>query len=303
METKKFITKLLYGSIALAGLIAATVILFAKSDDAIGNSIGTAFLIILTDGFILLGLVSRHQILKIALWVSSIYAMAMSTLFIWLPRPELVYSSYREYDYGISAYTPEGEAQNNLIETFGNLTFGAYILSFGLSIAVLFSLFSSLIESNKKILESEEKLSDLFYKIALGVGVFSTVIFAIAASFEIDGFILRLGFASLLIAVTAAVIMAIATITSTSKASAKRVQNRYNMTQQNNFMVGSSGKGKMTQPTQEMFPQHNTPNPDYSGHNHSNAETTVNHVQDISNELSAPQENNKEPLTENDKNG
>lgn len=229
MESKKFITKLMYGSIALAGVIAASVILFARSGDAVGNSFITVLLILLTDAFILLGLVARHEILKISLWISSIYAMIVATVYTWLPRPSNYYNLYNGYGY---EKTPETE----MIELFNNLTAGAYLLTIGLGILAVFSLFSNVIESNKKSLESEEKFSDLFYKLSVGIGLFTTIIFTISRSFNIDGFIIRIGFASLFIAMTAALIMAISAISSNVKVGAMKASN---------FINGGHGGGKI----------------------------------------------------------
>lgn len=207
MGTRKFITRLLYFSIGLAGLIAAGLILFSPSGDVVGNGIITALLILLTDGFILIGLVSRYEWLKVTTWIASLYALIVAVILTWLPNKynvETYTQNNNRSEYGYDT------ASNGTLEMLQNLTAGGYIILSALAFACLFSLVS-------KAVSEKEKVSYYSYVGALGFAILSGVILGMAASWGTEGVVLRLGFSLMFLSFTCAFIMVVSLIVSATK--------------------------------------------------------------------------------------
>lgn len=221
MDTKKFIVRLMYFSIGLAGLVTAGLILFSPGGDVVGNGIITTLLILLTDGFILVGLVARHEWLKISTWVASLYALIVAVILTWLPNKmyevEQRYSEYGgEYEHH-GHLSPEKAGAREILE---NLTAGAYIIVVTLAFACVFSLMT------KIIFKHNEKISLYSYWGSLSLGIASGLVLGMAASWDTEGFVLRLGFSLLFLALTSVFIMIVATIVAYTKRNKERVHHQ-----------------------------------------------------------------------------
>jgi len=217
MDTKKFIVRLMYFSIGLAGLITAGLILFSPGGDVVSNGIITTLLILLTDGFILVGLVARHEWLKISTWVASLYALIVAVILTWLPNKMYeVEQRYSEYGGGYGHhgnFSPERYGTREVLE---NLTAGAYIIVVTLAFACVFSLMT------KIVFKHNEKISLYSYWGSLSLGIASGLVLGMAASWDTEGFVLRLGFSLLFLALTSVFIMIVATIVASTKRTKER---------------------------------------------------------------------------------
>lgn len=247
MDTKKFILRLLYCSIGLAGLIAAILILVSPSGDVAFNGVITALLILLTDAFILLGLVSRYEWLKITTWITSLYSLIVTVILVWMPNKyEVMEYSGRNYG-GRNDVVRSGSS--DAYEMMQNLSAGAYIILTVLAFVCVFTLFS-------KIQAIEEKVSKISYISAIALGIASGFILGASVSWDTEGFVLRLGFSLMFLAFTAAFIMLVALIFAANKRNkAKReefmAQQGNNVRFSNNpqdFVQGVQGSGKTPYP-------------------------------------------------------
>lgn len=207
MEVKKFITRLMYFSVGLAGLMTAIIILVSPEGGTIGKAISTTFLIFLADGVILMGLLAKHEWLKIGTWVTAVYALAMSTIYTWMPK-----AIFKDYDYDSSGNRfLANEDIVNTTSTFAHLMWGGHLLSLTFVVAVLFSLIRPSIKATDKIMQYS-------YYSALGLGLGSGLVLSLCASIDQGGLLLRFGFALMFLAFTAGVITVIAMIVSSVKA-------------------------------------------------------------------------------------
>lgn len=204
MEIKKIITRLLYFSVGISGLITAIIILVAPKGDAVGNAIATTFLILLADGIIITGIFARHEWLRLSTWAAAVLSLIVATIYTWIP--DAPYYGYYSNAHGRSA--PDEYVV--VRDTFSSLTTGAYIIAFTLVFAALFSLIY-------KNINQEDKVMSRSYDGAMGAGVIGGIIIGIAAMLETEGIILRGGFAVLLLGLTSATIMFIALIIQSSK--------------------------------------------------------------------------------------
>ena len=181
--------------------MTAMIILIAPGGNAVENGILTAFFILLADGFILAGFLSRHDWLKLSIWAASIYSLTVGTIYIWTPRVlTTIESDGYGGNYEIAIDTPTKEL-------FANLTFGGYILTFGLLAAILFSMFWKVIDRNYRPM-----ILSYYGAMAMWlIGITSFVVFTSINDDEFD-LLLRIGFASLFLSFTSAAIMFISLI-------------------------------------------------------------------------------------------
>lgn len=245
MDTRKFIKNLLFVTIALAGLIAAGLILFSPGGDVVSNGIITALLILLTDGFILVGLVSRYEWLKVTTWIASLYALIVAVVLTWMPNKYDV-ERYSSGNYGCSGYDYTS-TPNNAVDILENLTAGAYIILVALSFACVFSLVSK----TRSVLE-KEKVPYYGYVGALALAIFSGVVLGMAASWDTEGIVLRLGFSLMFLSFTCTFIMIVAIIISSTKTNREKASQMVNQqppynpyaqhVQQQQHMMGGNGE-------------------------------------------------------------
>lgn len=206
MKTKTLIIRLMYLSVGLAGLMTAIIILISPGGNAVGKGISTAFLIFLADGFILLGLLAKHEWLKIGTRIASIYSLVVATIYTWMPKSD--YSDgFRQYDaYGL---TRNNEAYEKS-QVMAHWMWGGYILAV---IFVLVVLFSGL----RAAIDTKDKIMNYSYQATLFVGIASGFVLALCASIGQGGLLLRFGFALLFLALTAATITGISLIVASIK--------------------------------------------------------------------------------------
>jgi hypothetical protein len=203
MNTKKFIVRLLYISIALTGLITAGLIMFAPGGDVVEKGIATAFLILLTDGFILAGLMARHEWLKVSTWIASVYALTVAVILTWIPSRW----DYSDSSYGGASAIDKYAEFRGIME---NLTAGAYIILVALALACFFSQFHNNVRR-------DETITYYGYWSTIFAGLASGALLGFSASWDAVELMTRGGFAMMFLALTAFVIMGVSMIVANAK--------------------------------------------------------------------------------------
>lgn len=135
LTTKKgltrFVLNLLYGSLILSALIGIGAIMFGN-DEYGGNAAATIGLLIAVDFVLVLGLIPRIPVYRYSMWIIGILAFVLTTIAVWLPQGETLYSDYYPYEIIVRP--------KNMSEIFAGIGGALWLLLATVSILALVSV-------------------------------------------------------------------------------------------------------------------------------------------------------------------
>lgn len=187
---KDIAIKLVYSSVAVAGLVAAFVALFAGGGNIVGRLFATVAVILVADVFVLLALVATYTWLRNATWAAAIFSIIPSLLYTW------TYRSYWNYYTDYDPVLMEHFTEPKIASISSDLMFLSYMVLVALGIACVVSLMSNVSKHNVVSLYS--------YYATIAGGLTASLFYGLAGGFlsNVD-MIVRIGTFFMIIALTA----------------------------------------------------------------------------------------------------